>query len=44
MNISQKILQELRESSTTESEFSIDNDIIFGGQRVVIPATLQALI
>ncbi|KMQ90516.1 hypothetical protein RF55_6955 [Lasius niger] len=39
-----KILQELREDSTTESEFTIDNDIIFRGQRVVIPVILQAFV
>lgn len=37
-----KILQELQGNSTTEPEFTIDNNIIFRGQHVVIPMTLQA--
>jgi len=39
-----KIIYDLRESNTTESEFTIHNNILFRGQRVVIPFTLQALV
>lgn len=34
-----KILQELCKNNNTKSEFTIDSDIVFKGQRVVIPAT-----
>lgn len=37
-----KIMKELRENNASESEFTIDNDIVFRGQRIVIPLSLQA--
>lgn len=36
-----KILNDLRNNTIVDSEFTIDNNILFKGQRVVIPSSLQ---
>ncbi|XP_054259669.1 uncharacterized protein K02A2.6-like [Macrosteles quadrilineatus] len=36
-----KLLKELRQNQSEDSEFTISDDIIFRGSRVVIPASLQ---
>src|SRR5436190_2372536 len=37
-----KILKELQENRSAEMEFTLDNDILFRGHRVVVPSSLQS--
>lgn len=39
-----KLLQELRTSSIKNTEFTINNDIIFKGERVVVPMSLRHIV
>lgn len=39
-----KILKDMRNNSTMESDYTIDSGILFKGQRVVIPASLQKFV